>query len=76
MVFNLETAKSDFRKFWENIGAEGDLHDGLKEWDRKYNASDPREDPRVSTKKQYFAVRVLRKLKRIIHKTPSFIRNA
>lgn len=39
MSFNLESAKDDFRIFWERIGAEGDLEMALSEWDINYNAS-------------------------------------
>jgi hypothetical protein len=39
MEFHLESAKSDFTRFWEMIGAEGDLAAGLTEWDRRYNAT-------------------------------------
>lgn len=39
MQFRLESAKTDFARFWEAIGAEGDLDSGLAEWDRKYNAT-------------------------------------
>jgi len=39
MHFRLENAKEDFRKFWNWIGAEGDLDAALAEWDMKHNAS-------------------------------------
>lgn len=39
MDFRLENAKVDFKKFWNAIGAEGDLDKALKEWDTCYNAS-------------------------------------
>ena len=39
MSFSLESAKDDFRVFWERIGAEGDLEMALSEWDINYNAS-------------------------------------
>jgi len=35
----LETAKRDFKMFWDRIGAEGDLDVALREWDHRYNAS-------------------------------------
>jgi len=41
MEFNLETAKEDFEKFWNLIGAEGNLEAGLKEFGVTYNASAP-----------------------------------
>jgi len=39
MSFSLENAKVDFRKFWEMIGAEGNLESALLEFDIAYNAS-------------------------------------
>lgn len=36
----LETAAEDFPRFWQAIGAEGDLAAALAEWQVKYNASD------------------------------------
>lgn len=39
MDFRLEHAKRDFRRFWQAIGASGDLERALAEWDVRYNAS-------------------------------------
>jgi hypothetical protein len=39
MDFRLEHAKADFPRFWERIGAQGDLEQALAEWDVRYNAS-------------------------------------
>ena len=39
MTFSLENAREDYRKFWEFIGAEGDLDAALSEFDLLYNAS-------------------------------------
>jgi len=39
MGFRLESAKDDFTTFWDRIGAKGDLHTALAEWDTSYNAS-------------------------------------
>ncbi|MDJ0806557.1 MAG: hypothetical protein QNJ78_06950 [Gammaproteobacteria bacterium] len=39
MTFSLENAAHDFRRFWQRIGAEGDLHKALGEWSIRYNAS-------------------------------------
>jgi len=39
MTFHLETAETDFRTFWELIGAEGDLDSALKEWQITHNKS-------------------------------------
>jgi len=41
MDFNLENAGSDFRAFWKNIGAEGDLEAALAEWSVPHNATRP-----------------------------------
>lgn len=45
MEFSLENAREDFRRFWQLIGAEGDLEAALAEWERSYNASDNRPQP-------------------------------
>ena len=37
--FSLENAEMDFRKFWTDINAEGDLEAALTEWNTSYNAS-------------------------------------
>ncbi|MBU0500973.1 MAG: hypothetical protein KJ558_12030 [Gammaproteobacteria bacterium] len=37
--FALERARTDFYRFWELIGAEGDLDRALREWEINYNAS-------------------------------------
>ncbi len=39
MDFRLENAKAAFSRFWQQIGAEGDLDRALAEWDVSYNAS-------------------------------------
>lgn len=39
MNFSLENARRDFTRFWEWIGAEGDLPRALAEWQTRYNAS-------------------------------------
>ena len=39
MTFSLENAKEDYRKFWEFIGAEGDLDAALSEFGVHHNAS-------------------------------------
>ena len=43
MEFNLENAKQDFQRFWEFIGAEGNIDAALLEFDVTYNASIPTE---------------------------------
>ncbi len=37
--FSLENAEQDFRKFWTDINAEGDLEAAKTEWNTSYNAS-------------------------------------
>ena len=39
MDFHLESAEEDFRKFWNWIGAEGDLDAALAEWRVPHNAT-------------------------------------
>lgn len=39
MAFRLEHARDDFRRFWDWIGARGDLDAALAEWDVRHNAS-------------------------------------
>jgi len=38
MEFNIENAKEDFKKFWELVGAEGDIDAALAEFDITYNS--------------------------------------
>ena len=39
MKFNLQNAEDDFKIFWDNIVAEGDLSAALTEWNINYNKS-------------------------------------
>ena len=39
LTVRLENIESDFKKFWNAIGAEGDFDKALECWDKKYNAS-------------------------------------
>ncbi len=39
MSFQLENAENDFKLFWDNISAEGDLTAALTEWKINYNKS-------------------------------------
>lgn len=41
MSFDLERAADDFSRFWQWIGAEGDLERALQEWQVSHNASQP-----------------------------------
>ena len=40
MSFRLETAESDWGRFWDWIGAEGDKAAAVAEWRQRYNASE------------------------------------
>ncbi len=42
MVFDLESAKTDFPVFWDRIGAAGDLPAALLEFDIRHNATKPK----------------------------------
>lgn len=39
LTFHLETAESDWGRFWEWIGAKGDFSLAMREWSVKHNAS-------------------------------------
>jgi hypothetical protein len=39
LTMTLENAKADFRVFWKQIGAQGNLDAALAEWDVRHNAS-------------------------------------
>ena len=39
MDVSLESIDTDFRDFWHNIGATGDIDNALREWKINYNAS-------------------------------------
>jgi hypothetical protein len=69
MSFALETAKTDFERFWSWIGAEGDLTAALAEWDRQYNDSKPTAEHRPRG-------RLVTKVRRIRQRFPTFLRRA
>jgi len=56
LTMRLENAKSDFRMFWERIGAQGDLPAALAQWDIRHN---PSSDSLV-----YRAVRAVKMMRR------------
>lgn len=80
MEFLLESAQTDFQKFWTNIGATGDVESALKEWDRRYNATNPARRPGEHTSRQEnpgsMAVRAAKKAGRLVKKLPQFVRDA
>lgn len=65
MEFSLENAKEDFQRFWEEIGAKGDLAAALKEWEIPHNAT---------KRKKPIVVRIYAKVLRILSGLPEFIR--
>lgn len=60
MEFRMETAKEDFRRFWEAIGAQGDLPAALAAWDTAYNPSEPAD---LAYRARGWARRTLRTLR-------------
>ncbi|MCK5015835.1 MAG: hypothetical protein KAS32_02085, partial [Candidatus Peribacteraceae bacterium] len=72
MEFNIEDAKNDFRKFWNFIGAEGDLDAALSEYDICYNNT-----PTATSKKNQlpFLLRAYKKMGRLVAQFPGFIKN-
>ena len=47
MIFHLENARQDFARFWELIGATGNMQTALAEFDTAYNASSDPENSRL-----------------------------
>jgi hypothetical protein len=85
MEFRLESAEDDFRRFWERIGAEGDMSASMQEWGRKYNASDSKEAPEEEAPEEEapeeeapqissLPVRAIRKAVRAAREFPTFLR--
>ncbi len=54
MEFHLESAREDFKIFWELIGAKGDIDAALSEFDVKYNVSKPKKSKNKSFLKRIF----------------------
>ena len=66
MNFHLENAVNDFRKFWNIIGAEGDINAAIDALEEQHNATGSDKD--INS--------LFNKTARIIKKIPAFIRNA
>lgn len=73
MSITLENIDDDFRKFWELIGAEGDINAGLSEFKTKYNAT---KQPQKKKSTKPLLVRIIGKLRRIITKFPLYLKDA
>ena len=72
MECRLENIQTDFGKFWELIGAEGDLEAALNTFTRDHNTSAEMFDaPRPS-----ISSRLLRKTWRIMEGLPTYLRDA
>jgi hypothetical protein len=69
LLFDPDRAEQDFKKFWEQINAEGDLASALAEWRMAYNEFGS------NTAGKRFALQVYEKLKRIMSQLPEFLRN-
>ncbi len=67
MTFSLENGEQDFRKFWQFIGAEGNLEAAIREFNQRHN------DAQDNQKKHNAPVQ---KVLRIIKKFPYFLKNA
>lgn len=76
MSFQLETAEEDFRKFWDQIGATGNLSSALDEWGREYNASSPVHQPASKTEATPLPARLIGKIRRVVRKLPAFLQDA
>ena len=67
MLFALENAKSDFPRFWELIGAEGDFAAALAEWDVSHNdaAADAAKRQATTTRSTRIGQRAFRAVERL-----------
>jgi len=65
--FSLENAEQSFAKFWDMIGAEGDMGAALSEFNISYHASGKKKRKRLA--------RILRKVGRAVKELPAFTRN-
>lgn len=71
----LEHIDRDFTKFWNLIGAEGDIGAALAELGTHYNAT-PQAPKSREKEREKLGLRVLRKLSRLILKLPNYIKSA
>ena len=74
MEFQIENANIDFKRFWDFIGAKGNIEAALSEFEKKYNAT-PQEGAN-SEGGPFSYLDSARKLRRIIKKLPIFIKHA
>ena len=72
MRFDLSNPKYDFRSFWDWIGAQGDLHAALAEWDRKYNSTE--DILSRKNRRPFTMVKLAKKCLRALQGLPIYIR--
>jgi hypothetical protein len=70
MTVRLESAREDFRKFWDRTEATGNLESAVQEWDQRHNRSE------AIDRQQSLPVRAVRKIGRLVYKLPQFVRDA
>lgn len=61
LTVHLETIKEDFKRFWETIGAEGDLEAALREFDEQYNRSGTEIKSNLIYEMKLLGLRILRR---------------
>jgi hypothetical protein len=60
LCLDVDNPKAAFTEFWEKIGAEGDLHAALAEWDVHHNA----------TRKNWQPASLSKRIERHLRRTP------
>ena len=75
MEFHIENAKNDFTRFWNFIGARGNIEAALLEFEKMYNAT-PQQGVNKRQERKFGYLSSAKKLRRIIKKLPIFIKNA
>jgi len=75
MEFRLERAADDFRRFWEQISAEGDLEAALREFAIPHNASVLKAEV-AKPPRSTLPIRAVQKCGRIVAKLPEFLKRA
>jgi hypothetical protein len=73
MRFDLEDAREDFPRFWQAIGAEGDMAAALAEFEVLHNASRRRSGGILAGLPITFT-RLVGKVDRIVRGLPSYVR--
>jgi hypothetical protein len=73
MAFHLENAEEDFEQFWQMIGAEGNCDLALEEWQRPYNKT---QSYQATIYQMLISGKIIKKINRIIRKSPAFIKSA